>query len=93
MDFSCKMFLGEWNEYTRVHLAGVKELNAYGKKIRECKLEDWRGTNLLGSLLCSVQDIGLCRCQLGNAVFGSYNKCWLKGSNIPLQIKIRLYDL
>ena len=54
--------LGEWNlvvndtktEYTRVHLAGVEEVNAYGKKIRECKLEDWRGTKLLGSLLCSV---------------------------------------
>ena len=95
-----KEILGEWNlfvndtktEYTRVHLAGVKEVNTYGKKIREClKLEDWRSTKLLGSLLCSVQDI-LRRCQLGNAAFESYNKCWLKGSNIPLQIKIRLYD-
>ena len=25
-------------------------------------------------------------------LFESYNKCWLKGSNIPLQIKIILYD-
>ena len=94
-----KDILGEWNlfvndtktEYTRVHLAGVKEVNTYGKKIREFKLEDWRSTKLLGSLLCSVQDI-LRRCQLGNVAFESYNKCWLKGSNIPLQIKIRLYD-
>ena len=68
----------------------VKEVNAYGKKIRECKLEDWIEGHQT-TTVCSVQNI-LCRCQLGNAAFESYNKCWLKGSNIPLQIKIRLYD-
>ena len=46
---------------------------------------------VLGSLLCSTEDIHR-RCQLGNFAFATYDKCWLKGLKIHLQTEVRLYD-
>ena len=78
-------------EYTRVYLADPKELSQSRKSIRKEKLEPWRINKSLGSLLCSEKDIQR-RCNLGNAAFTNYDKCWLQGPKIPLKTKVKLYD-
>ena len=94
-----KEVLKNWNlflndektEFTRFYLAEMDEVNEAGKSIRTLKCEDWRNSKSLGSLICSIQDIKR-RCQLGNAAFSNYDKCWLQGTKIPLAIKIKLYN-
>ena len=89
----------EWNlfvnesktEFTRFYLANVDDLDENGKKIRLNKLEAWRSTKSLGSLLDCTQDIRR-RINLGNAAFSNYQKCWLKSSKIPLKTKLQLYN-
>ena len=97
---AAKDILSDWNlfvnedktEFTRFYLADMTEIDPKtGKSVRKGKTEEWRSNNSLGSLLCSLNDIKR-RCQLGNAAFSSYNNCWLKGPNISLERKIRLYD-
>ena len=91
--------LSDWNlfvndtktEFSRFYLAEQEEQDENGKSIRKLKSEKWRTNKALGSLLCSLKDIKN-RCHLGNIAFSNYQKCWLNGPNIPLCIKIRLYD-
>ena len=47
-------------------------------------------TKLLGSLMCSVKDIGN-RCILGNIAFQSFKKVWMN-SKITLNKKLKVYE-
>jgi hypothetical protein len=94
-----KQVLSEWNlfvnetktEFAIIQLADPSDLTPSRKSIRKEKLEPWRSNKSLGSLLCSEKDIQR-RCNLGEAAFQNYDKCWLQGPKIPLHIKIKLYN-
>ena len=51
--------------------------------------EVWCTTKLLGSLMCSVKDMGN-RCILGNIAFQSFKKVWMD-SKITLDKKLNIY--
>ena len=53
--------------------------------------EDWRVSRLLGSLMCSIQDIKQ-RCIKGNIAFNSFKAVWLEGRRIPLTKLIVIYE-
>ena len=71
-------------EHTHVFLAKKHAKNERGN-------EPWRKSRLLGSLLCSTQDI-LHRITLGNAAFQNFWKLWMRRNRITLQKRLRVYD-
>ena len=93
----CSAILREWNlnvnegktEFVHFYLAGKDELDDDGVALSGN--EAWRASKSLGSLLCSTADIGR-RINLANTAFSTYKKLWLRGSKIPLERKLTVYD-
>ena len=94
---TAKDIFSEWNlqineaktEYVHFRIADRDELMEDGKTPLRGN-EEWCTTKLLGSLMCSVKDVGN-RCMLGNIAFQSFKKVWMN-SRITLEKKIKVYE-
>ena len=94
---TAKDVFSEWNlqineaktEYVHFRIADRDELMEDGKTPLRGN-EEWCTTKLLGSLMCSVKDVGN-RCMLGNIAFQSFKKVWMN-SRITLEKKIKVYE-
>ena len=53
--------------------------------------EMWRLNKTLGSFLCSTKDVQT-RCTLGNVVFQSIWKMWIRGPKVPLDKIMLVYN-
>ena len=78
-------------EFTHIYLADPDERTPNGEKVRANKLEPWRNSVTLGSMLCSIKDIQR-RITLANAAFATFKKVWLQGPKIPLSKKLIIYE-
>ena len=76
-------------DFTNVFLADVTEADDELEPLRG--REPWRKKKVLGSLLCSTEDIKSRRI-MGNLAFKSYWKIWNRRSKIPLQTRLHLYN-
>ena len=82
---------GEWNlkvnpnktEYTEIYISDDK--SERGK-------EEWRNSKVLGSKLCSINDIKH-RINLGNVAFNNFKKLWSDSKTISEKDKIKLYEV
>ena len=86
----------EWNlevntdktEFVHFRVADKNEKLPDGKPLRGN--EEWCKSKLLGSLMCSTEDIKR-RCNLGNVAFSSFKKVWMN-SKITLEKKLKIYE-
>ena len=76
-------------EFVHVYVANKNDYNSDGSPV--AKNEEWRSSKLLGSLLCSTQDI-FRRIILGNVAFNKFKTVWIKHKNISLNRKIQIYE-
>ena len=53
--------------------------------------EAWRDHKILGSKACSIKDIEN-RIRIANHSFKNLQKCWLKGTKLRTQTKLRVYN-
>ena len=92
---TAKDVFSQWNleinetktEFVHFRIADRHELMEDGRTPLRGN-EEWCSTKLLGSLMCSVKDIGR-RCMLGNIAFQTFKKVWLN-RKITLQKKLRV---
>ena len=85
---TAKDVFSQWNlqinetktEFVHFRIADRHELMEDGRTPLRGN-EEWCSTKLLGSLMCSVKDIGR-RCMLGNIAFQTFKKVWMN-SKIP----------
>lgn len=93
----CKEVFHEWNlyvnedktEFVHFYVAGKDEVDSDGAPLHGN--EPWRFCKSLGSLLCSTADI-MHRISLAWAAFQTYSKLWLRGTKIPLERKLVVYE-
>ena len=71
------------------YVAGKQDTDADGALLHGN--EPWRFCKSLGSLLCSTADIAH-RIALAQAAFQTYTKLWLRGTQIPLDRKLTVYE-
>ena len=93
----CRDVFQEWNlfvnedktEFVHFHVAGRGDTDANGNLL--LGNESWRFCKSLGSLLCSTADISH-RIALAQSAFQTYTKLWLRGTQIPLERKLIVYE-
>ena len=93
----CRDVFQEWNlyvnedktEFAHFYVAGKQDTDADGALLHGN--EPWRFCKSLGSLLCSTADIAH-RIALAQAAFQTYTKLWLRGTQIPLDRKLVVYE-
>ena len=96
----CKQVFSEWNltvnddktEHFHFYLATPKPQNK--KKmvpgVEYRGHEEWRNHKVLGSILCSVEDIKK-KCILGNAAYANFKKLWSR-KEISINRKLNIYE-
>ena len=96
----CKKVFGEWNlsvndsksEHLHFYLAQPKPQNRKklvpGVEYRGD--EPWRKHKVLGSILCSVEDVKK-KCILGNIAYANFKNVWSK-NNISFDRKLKVYE-
>ena len=83
--------LPEWNLNINTTKTEFVDFHLALKDDADFENEEWRKSTLLGSLMCSIQDIKQ-RCIKGNIAFNSFKAVWLEGRRIPLPKLIGIYE-